>query len=269
MKNKMKILVGCEESQAVTIELRKLGHEAFSCDLIPCSGGHPEWHLQMDVFEAIKLKKWDIGIFFPDCTYLTCSAEWAYKDGPYHQKVKPETLTGIARMEARNEAVDFVKRLWNSGIENIAIENPVGVLSSRWLNPTQIIQPYEFGDDASKRTCLWLKGFTPLKPTEYIDGRLVCCGHEIEEGLGKYGCPNCCGDKTAVRRWANQTGSGQNKLPPGINRAKLRSKTYPGIAKAMAMQWTCTCENAGEGYKRNDCPIHNWNTDNTLFENHD
>jgi len=233
----MKILVGCEESQAVCIEFRKLGHEAYSCDLLPCSGGHPEWHLQMDVFEAIKLKDWDMGIFFPDCTYLTCSAEWAYKDGPYHQKLKPGTLSGKERVIARNAAVSFVSELWNCGIKHIAIENPVGVLSSKFMKPSQIIQPYEFGEDASKKTCLWIKGLPILKHTKYIDGQLFCCGIAIDEGLGKYGCPNCCGDKTAVRRWGNQTKSGQNKLPPSKDRAKLRSKTYLGIAKAMAEQW--------------------------------
>ena len=131
-----KILVGCEESQAVTTALRANGHEAYSCDLKPCSGGHPEWHLQMDVFKAIALRKWDAAIFFPDCTYLTISAEWAYKDPDYdrypkigyHQKVKPDTLTGEARRKARREAVVFVKKLWNCGIDKIGIENPVGRL---------------------------------------------------------------------------------------------------------------------------------------------
>lgn len=209
------ILVGCEESQTVTIELRRRGHNAFSCDLQNCSGGHPEWHLKMDVFEAIKLRKWDAGIFFPDCTFLTCSAEWAYKEPPYHQKVKPETLTGLKRIKARNEAVDFVNRLWNCGIEKIGLENPVGVLSSRFMQPTQIIHPYQFGDDASKKTCLWIKGLPALKPTEFIKPRIVN-GNE---------------------RWGNQTDSGQNKLPPSKDRAKLRSKTYKGIAEAIATQW--------------------------------
>lgn len=235
----MKILVGCEESQAVCKAIRERGHEAWSCDLQDCSGGHPEWHLKMDVFEAIEMDCWDMGIFFPDCTFLTCSAEWAYKDPPYHQKVKPGTLTGKARCEARDGAISFVKKLYNCGINKISIENPVGVLSSRWMKPSQIIQPYEFGDNASKRTCLWLKNLPLLVPTNYIEGRLVCCGNEISEDLGKYGCPNCCGEKVAVRRWANQTNSGQNKLGPSEeDRAKLRSKTYQGIAQAMANQWT-------------------------------
>lgn len=231
------ILVGHEESQEVTKALRAKGHEAFSCDLKPCSGGFPEYHLQMDVFEAIKLMNWDAGIFFPDCTYLTISAEWAYKEPPYHQKVKPETLTGQRRQAARIKAVQHVKSLWDCGIKLVSIENPVGVLSRFFMKPSQIIQPYEFGHNASKKTCLWLKGFPLLKETNFIQGRLVCCGNILDEGLGKYVCPNCNGDKIAVRRWDNQTNSGQNKLPPSKNRAELRSKTYSGIASAMAEQW--------------------------------
>ena len=219
----MDILVGHEESQAVTIELRKLGHEAYSCDLKPCSGGHPEWHLQMDVFKAISLKKWDMGIFFPDCTYLTCSAEWAYKDPDferypgvgYHQKVKMETLTGINRRISRVEALLHVIKLWDSEIPKISIENPVGVLS-RWRKPSQKIQPYMFGDDASKGTCLWLKNLPNLVSSNYIEPRIV----------------------DGKPRWSNQTDSGQNKLGPSDNRAELRSKTYHGIATAMANQWT-------------------------------
>jgi hypothetical protein len=216
--DKLKILVGCEESQAVTTELRKLGHEAFSCDTQECSGGHPEWHLQMDVFDAIDLNEWDIGIFFPDCTYLTCSAEWTYKEGPYHQNVKAGTLTGYSRSVARDKAVDFVVRLYTSKIPKVAIENPVGVLSRRFKKYNLIIQPYEFGSDASKKTCLWLKNLPELTvdPLDYIEPRFV----------------------DGKPRWSNQTDSGQNKLPPSPDRAKLRSKTYPGIAKAMAEQWT-------------------------------
>lgn len=240
-----RIIVGCEESQAVTIAFRKLGFEAYSCDIKDCSGGHPEWHIKDDIFNVLRSNFWDAGIFFPDCTYLTISAEWAYKDPDYkrypkvgyHQKVKASTLTGADRREAREEALSFVKRLWNSDIENVAIENPVGVLGTRWKKQTQVIQPYEFGDNASKKTCLWLKNLPLLKPTNYIEGRFVCCGLDIEEVLGKYGCPNCEGENTAKRRWGNQTNSGQNKLPPTVNRAELRSKTYPGIAKAMAEQW--------------------------------
>ena len=157
----------------------------------------------MDVFEAIKLKKWDAGIFFPDCTFLTCSAEWAYKEPPYHQKVKPETLVGSDRMKAREEAVDFVKRLWNCGIEKVGIENPVGVLSSRWMKPTQTIQPYQFGHGERKSICLWLKNLPKLNPTKVVSGR-------------------------EQRIW---------KMPPSPDRAEKRSKTFSGIARAMASQW--------------------------------
>jgi len=211
-----KILVGHEESQAVCKAFRAMGDEAYSCDLKPCSGGHPEWHLQMDVFDAIKLMDWDAGIFFPDCTFLTISAEWAYKEPPYHQKLKPGTLFGKERRKARENAVNHVISLWDCGIPLISIENPIGKLSTLFRKPSQIIQPYEFGDDASKRTCLWLKGLPNLHPTNYIKPRIV----------------------NGKQRWGNQTDSGQNKLSPSDNRAELRSKTYPGIAKAIAEQWS-------------------------------
>jgi len=223
----MKVLVGCEESQAVTVEFRKLGHEAYSCDIIRCSGGHPEWHIMQDVLivmqggwfitqagNKVHVEKWDIGIFFPDCTYLTCSAEWAYKEGPYHQKTKPGTLVGEARQDARKRAVEFVKKLYCCGIKKVAVENPVGVLS-RWKKPNQTIQPYKFGENASKRTCIWLKNLPNLNHSDYYPPRIV----------------------NGKERWGNQTDAGQNKLPPGKDRAKLRSKTYLGIAEEMAKQW--------------------------------
>lgn len=218
MKNpsEISILIGCEESQTVCKAFRALGFNAFSNDLKPCSGGHPDWHLQMDVFEAIALKDWDLGIFFPDCTYLTCSAEWAYKNGPYHQKVKPGTLVGQERVQARKGASSFFMQLYNSEINHIAIENPIGVMSSIFRKPNQVVQPYQFGDDASKGTCLWLKNLPNLLHTIYAEPRIVA------------GKP----------RWGNQTDGGQNKLPPTANRAELRSKTYPGIANAMANQWS-------------------------------
>jgi len=197
----MKIIVGCEESQAVTIELRKLGHEAYSCDLKPCSGGHPEWHIQMDVFQAIELKKWDMGIFFPDCTYLTISANKWYKDQPER---KSGTLVGEKRREARERGIEFFMKLYNSNIPKLSLENPIGVMSSRFRKPNQVLQPWMFGHGETKATCLWLKGLPNLKPTDIVDGR--------EQRL--------------------------HRLPKTKNRAELRSKTYPGIAKAMAEQWT-------------------------------
>ncbi len=195
----MRILVGCEESQEVTKAMRKLGHEAFSCDLQECSGGHPEWHLQMDVFEAIKLG-WDAGIFFPTCTYLTISANKWYKDQPPR---KSGTLVGQERRDARVEAIDFFMKLYNCGIPKIAIENPIGVMSSVFRKPDQVLQPWMFGHGETKATCLWLKGLPKLTPTNIVEGR--------------------------VQRL--------RLLPKTKDRAKLRSKTYPGIADAMAKQW--------------------------------
>jgi len=211
----MNVLFGCEESQECCKAFRERGHDAFSCDFKPCSGGHPDWHLQMDVFEAIKLKNWDMAVFFPDCTFLTCSAEWAYGEPPYHQKVKPGTLVGKGRRAAREDAVDFFMRLYNCGIPKIAIENPIGVMSSRFRKPNQVIQPNNFGEDASKSTCLWLKNLPRLNGTKYIPPRIV----------------------NGKKRWGNQTDGGQNKLTPSDNRAAMRSKTYQGIAAAMAAQW--------------------------------
>jgi hypothetical protein len=209
------VLIGCEESQTVCLAFRALGFNAYSCDLKPCSGAYPYWHLQMDVFEAIKLKDWHLGIFFPDCTYLTCSAEWAYKAPPYHQKTKPSTLVGKKRIIARAAASDFFIRLYNCSIPKIAIENPVGVMSTIFRKPDQIIQPYQFGDDASKKTCLWLKNLPILTPTKYAEPKLI----------------------NGKPRWSNQTANGQNKLSPSDDRAAIRSKTFPGIAQAMANQW--------------------------------
>jgi len=197
----MDILVGCEESQAVTIELRKLGHQAFSCDILPCSGGYPKWHLQMDVLKAIDLKNWDIGIFFPDCTYLTVSANKWYKDQPER---KSGTLVGAKRREAREKAIYFFMKLYNCKIPKVSIENPIGVMSSRFRKPDQVLQPWMFGHGETKATCLWLKNLPKLEPTNIVNGR----------------------DPRIF------------KLPPGGDRAKLRSKTYPGIAKALAIQFT-------------------------------
>lgn len=201
MKKILDIIVGCEESQAVTIELRKLGHNAYSCDLQDCSGGHPEWHFKMDVFEAIKLKEWDMGIFFPDCTFLTVSANKWYKDQP---KRKSGVLVGKERREAREKAIDFFMRLYNCKIPKVAIENPIGVMSSRFRKPNQVLQPWMFGHGETKATCLWLRNLPELKSTNIVSGRF----------------------------------QKMHLLPKTKDRAKLRSKTYKGIAKAMAEQWT-------------------------------
>lgn len=204
----MKILVGCEESQAVTIELRKLGHEAYSCDLLPCSGGHPEWHLQMDVFEAIKLKKWDIGIFHPECTRLTVTANKWYK---------PEFADRFPTIhEDREKAVEFFMKLVNCGIPKIAIENPIGIMSTRYRKPDQIIQPYHFGDTERKSTCLWLFGLPKLVPTDIVEPEIIY--HKSGRTDGKLHF--------------------ETMRLPKEERRKARSVTFPGIAKAMAEQWT-------------------------------
>lgn len=196
----MKILIACEESQTVCKAFRALGHEAYSCDLQPCSGGHPEWHLQMDVFAAIALKQWDMLICFPDCTYLTISANKWYKDQPQR---KSGALVGAARREARQKAISFALALYNSSIPLVAMENPIGVLSSVFRKPDQVLQPWMFGHGETKATCLWLRGLPKLNATNIVNGR--------EQRL--------------------------HELTPSAERAKIRSKTFQGIANAMAEQW--------------------------------
>ena len=197
----MKILVACEESQAVTIELRKLGHEAYSCDIQECSGGHPEWHIQGDVTHELK-KTWDMIIAFPPCTDLAVSgAAW------FEQK----------RKDGRQQAsIDFFMLFANAKCERVAIENPVGIMSTHWRKPDQKIQPYWFGDEAQKTTCLWLKGLPKLEPTN-----IVGKGEFITHKSGK----------TKPKWFADAF-----KLSPE-ERRKVRSKTFQGIAKAMAEQW--------------------------------
>ena len=204
----MKILVGCEESQAVTIELRKLGHEAYSCDLLPCSGGHPEWHFQKDIFEVIN-KGWDIGIFFPPCTDLAVS-------GARHFERK------IAD-GSQDKSIDFFLKLANAEIPKIAIENPIGIMSKKFRKPDQIIQPWQFGDKAQKSTCLWLKGLPKLKHTEIVDK-----GEFYEFTTKK-------GESKRMPMWYYK--ALQDAKSPE-HRRTLRSKTFEGIAKAMALQWT-------------------------------
>lgn len=199
----MKILVGCEESQAVCIELRKLGHEAYSCDLLPCSGGHPEWHLQMDVFEAVKLRVWDMGIFFPECTHIAVS-------GARHFEQK--------RKDGRQQkAIDFFLRVAGLPIPKIAIENPVGIMSTVYCKPDQIIQPWQFGHNARKTTCLWLKNLPKLMPTDVVEPRLIT----LKNG----------------KTFSADYMEGVKRSNAGESSGK-RSKTYSGIAKAMAIQWT-------------------------------
>lgn len=202
------ILVGCEESQVVTIAFRELGFSAFSCDLIECSGGHPEWHLQMSVFDAIKLRHWDLGIFFPPCTDLAVS-------GAAHFEVK--------RQDGRQQAsIQFFLDLANCGIERIAIENPIGIMSRLYKKPSQIIHPYYFGDPEPKSTCLWLKNLPKL-----IHNESVTLFDEVVTHVE----PNYI--------YSKKTGKKFSKIHWGWgkDRAKQRSKTFPGIASAMANQW--------------------------------
>ena len=215
----MRILIACEYSGIVRDAFLRRGHDAISCDLLPTEQPGP--HYRGDVRDILDLEPWDLLIAHPDCTYLTCSAELAYGDGPYHQRVGPDTLVGEARRAAREDALDFVRLLLGSRAKRKAIENPRGAISSRIRQPDQYIQPHEYGHDASKITGLWLENLPLLKPTRNIPPRLVDCGGKMQP------------------RWANQTDSGQNKLPPSADRWKYRARTYQGIADAMAHQWGC------------------------------
>lgn len=215
----MRVGVICEFSGAVRDAFRRRGHDAISCDFKPTESPGP--HRQGDCF-SFDWSGFDLLICHPNCTFLTLSAEWAYGDGPYHQNVQPGTLTGAARRDARELAIQFVERLWSLPVPMMAIENPVGCLSTRFMEPTQIIQPWQFGEDASKSTCLWLRGLPPLQPTKRFAGRLV----EWPRGSG-----------VTVERWGNETDAGQNKLSPSEHRKADRSRTYAGIADAMADQW--------------------------------
>lgn len=224
----MRVFVGMETSGVVRDAFAARGHDAVSCDLLPGKGRH----LVGDVFEVLtKLRAdgwWpDLAVFHPTCTFLTSSAEWAFGDGPYHQKVKPGTLVGAERREARAKAVADVLRLAELPIKSKAIENPVGALSRLWRKPDQIIQPWWFGDDASKATCLWLDGLPLLEPTNILrPPRLVA--DAPYEGHDEW---------TIAGRYANQTDSGQSNVTPSEDRWQLRSETYPGVAKAMAERW--------------------------------
>jgi len=211
----MKILIACEESQAVTKEFRALGHDAYSCDILPCSGGHPEWHLQGDVFKYIN-QGWDLMIAHPPCTYLSVS-------GARHLYNKDKT-PNIERYKNQAEALDFVKKLMEVNIEKIAIENPISVISSHIRKPDQIIQPYMFGDSASKSTCLWLKGLPKLKPTNIVDKG------EFMEWVDK--------KTNKVKRQALWYYQALQQAKTPQERRTLRSKTFKGIAEAMANQWS-------------------------------
>ena len=218
----MKVLLACEESQVVCKEFRKLGYEAYSCDILPCSGGHPEWHIQDDIAIPLKHERWDMIIAFPPCTDLAVSgAAWFEK--------KREN-------GSQRESIHFFMQFVNANCDKVAIENPVGIISGEYIKkhypelcqeyglpimPTQIIQPWQFGDEAQKTTCLWLKGLPKLKPT-----KIVGKGEFITHKSGK-----------RKPKWFADAFS----LSPK-QRSIVRSKTFPGIAKAMAEQWGGTTD---------------------------
>lgn len=203
----MKVLVACEESQRVCIAFREKGHEAYSCDIEPCSGGHPEWHIQDDVLNYIN-DNWNLIIAHPPCTYLTVAANKYYNVEKYGDKA-------IERKKERKKAINFFMAFTNLKCLKVAIENPIGIMSTYYKKPTQIIQPYQFGHTERKATCLWLKGLPPLKPTNIVEPDI------ITHPSGK-----------TDSRLHYET----FKLPPK-ERSKMRSKTFEGIATAMADQW--------------------------------
>jgi len=195
----MRVLVACEYSGRVRDAFLAAGHDAMSCDLLPTDATGP--HYQGDVMDVIG-DGWDFMIAHPPCTYLSVSGmHW--------------TTRGLRDPQLTEDALDFVRVLLSAPIERIALENPVSVISSRIRKPDQIINPYEFGHDASKKTCLWLKNLPKLVSTNYIEPRII----------------------DGRKRWGNQTNGGQNKLSPSDDRWKIRSETYAGIASAMAAQW--------------------------------
>ncbi len=196
----MKILVACEYSGRVRDAFRAAGHDAWSCDLLPCDAD-PAYHIQGDVVPLLG-QGWDLMVAHPPCTYL-CSSGLHWNKRVEGRQAKTEA------------ALDFVRTLLSCPIPRVAIENPVGCISTRIRKPDQTIQPWQFGHDASKATCLWLKGLPLLRPTAIISPRMV----------------------NGKPRWANQTDSGQNRLGPSTDRWKIRSETYSGIATAMAQQW--------------------------------
>ena len=220
----MKILVACEESQTVCKAFREKGHEAYSCDIIECSGGHPEWHIKQDVLPLLngncefettdgtihKIEgKWDMILAFPPCTYLTVTGNRWFNVERYGKKA-------IQRAKDREEAIEFFMKFANADCDKIVIENPVGIMSTEFRKPNQIIQPYMFGDAFEKKTCLWLKGLPLLAETKVVEPP-----KRKEFASGK-----------TMPAWYAEVWH-----LPKEERAKLRSKTFPGIAKAMAEQW--------------------------------
>lgn len=213
-QHKMRVLIGCEESQAVCKAFRELGHEAYSNDLQECSGGHPEWHIQASVLEIIKIR-WDLAIFHPPCTFLSHAGNGYFNVERYGENA-------VKRQEMRNEAMDFFRILFAAPIPKICIENPVGAMNSI-MPPTQVIEPYYFGDGHKKRTCLWLKGLPPLfhaRSADLFSNKTHVKAEPIyidKSGKNRYFTDAISGSRTTTQ--------------------KERSKTFPGIANAMATQW--------------------------------
>lgn len=228
----MNVLVACEESQRVCTAFRERGHNAFSCDIEPCSGGHPEWHIMQDVIPLLNGRcrfktmdgiehqidgKWDLIIAHPPCTYLTVAANKLYNIEKYGKKA-------VKRLEDREKAIEFFMAFVNADCERRAIENPIGVISTRYRKPDQIIQPYQFGHPVRKSTCLWLYNLPKLKPTNIVDFE---CIHSNGKS-GGYSGPS----------WIVKDENGKILSYKDPRVAKARSKTYDGVAKAMASQWS-------------------------------
>ncbi len=202
----MSILIACEESQAVTKEFRKLGLEAYSCDIDQCSGGRPEWHYRADVLPLLE-EEWDIIIAFPPCDHLACS-------GNKHR-------AGKQKDGREQQGIDFFMKFANCKCPRVAIENPVGVMSTRWRKPDQYFNPFNFGDPYRKKTCIWVKGLPPLT-LDFQDSELT------EEQKGE----------VMVTKGGNRMPKWYGELTPNNpDRKRIRSRTFPGIARAMARQW--------------------------------
>lgn len=231
----MNVLIACEESQTVCKAFRQLGVNAYSCDLIECSGGHPEWHFQGDALDVIAkaggvtqsgnpvfVDHWDLMIAHPPCTYLTSSgAKWFYhpddKGLPIEER-RPHPKFPH-RKQDQDAGAEFFMAMYNANIPYVAVENPVGVMSTRFRKPDQIVQTFMFGDQARKTTCLWLKGLPPLEST-----KVVSEGETLQFKSGK-----------RMQKWISDAFT---KAKTAEERRRLRSKTFEGMAKAMAEQWT-------------------------------
>lgn len=212
----MRVLVACEESQRVCIAFRNRGHEAYSCDILPCSGGHPEWHIQDDALKVIAGGGYDLIIAHPPCTYLTVAGNRWFNVERYGDKAKQ-------RIKDREKAIEFFMAFVNAPCDKIAIENPVGVISQIYRKPDQIINPYEYGHPVSKKTCLWLKNLPKLQPTNIVEPEII---HSAGKSGGYSGASWYAVDENGkILAWNDP------------KTAIIRSKTYQGIAEAMASQW--------------------------------